>query len=125
MTFRPNIRIGFFLLVTVMMLLTGCSIIISDSALEGKVFTYIKVPLTRDLNNTPVGDSSGSGMVIRITEPFTDYNFYTEFNSNAVGDIAKHHGIKTVYFADLEIFDVLGVWTHRKLYIYGIKEQEP
>ena len=32
---------------------------------------------------------------------------------------AKKHGLSKVYFADIEIFDVLGIWHHEKLHIYG------
>lgn len=33
--------------------------------------------------------------------------------------IAKANGIETVYFADQEMFSILGIWTSHKVIIYG------
>ena len=60
-----------------------------------------------------------TGKVVKITEPFSGYGLYTELNSNAIVDIAKQHGMTEVYFADMEILDILGILRHNKLYIYG------
>ena len=98
-------------------LLGGCSL------LTGMVFTHIRVPYTTDLHSTPVTDIHSNGMIIRIEEPVSGYGLYTEFNSNAIGDIAKKHGLSKVYFADLETFNILGIWKHEKLHIYGEKNQ--
>lgn len=85
---------------------------------KGDVFTSVG-PYKTDLRNTPVEDIQASGIIIHIEEPISGYGLYTELNSNAIGDIAKKHGITKVYFADIEIFDVLGIWHHEKLHIYG------
>jgi len=98
-------------------LLGGCS------PLTGKVFTHIRVPYTTDLHNTPVTDIHSNGIIVRIEEPVSGYGLYTELNSNAMGDIAKKHGLSKIYFADLETFDILGIWKHEKLHIYGEKNQ--
>ena len=89
-----------------------------DYFLKGDVFTSVG-PFKTDLLNTPVKDTQASGIIIHIQEPVSGYGLYTEFNSNAIGDIAKKHGLTKVYFADLEIFNVLGIWTHERLHIYG------
>lgn len=79
-------------------------------------------PYTTDLHNTRKTDIQGSGTIFHIQEPISGYNLYIELNSNAIGDIAKKHGLTKVYFADLEIFEVLGgIWQHQKLHIYGEK----
>ena len=93
--------------------LGGCS------PVTGRIFTHIRMPYTKDLNNTPVPNIHANGIVFHAAEPVTGYNFYIEVNSNAIGDIAKKHGLKKVYFADLEIFEILGIWKHEKLHIYG------
>ena len=85
----------------------------------GQIFTHIRVPYTRDLNNTPVTNIHADGIVFHVSEPLSGLDFYVELNSNAIGDIAKRHGLTKVYFADIEIFDVLGIWHHEKLHIYG------
>ncbi len=89
-----------------------------NAFLKGDIFTNIG-PYKTELHNTPVTDSQSHGMIIHIEEPISGYGLYTELNSNAIGDIAKKHGLSKVYFADLEIFDVLGIWHHEKLHIYG------
>ncbi len=85
----------------------------------GSVFRSVRTPLTLDLNNTPVGSLSGEGKVIHIEEPFTGAGMYSEFSTNAIADIAKKHGLKKVYFADIESFSILGIFRHQKLIIYG------
>ena len=90
----------------------------SDS-LKGYVFKFVRVPLTINLDNTPVTIFQSNGKIIKIEEPFSSYGFYAEFNSNAIGDIAKKHGLNKVYFADLEIFSILGIFKYNEVHIYG------
>ena len=106
-------------------LICGCLAVgrVDSSVLRGKIFTHIRIPYTTDINNTPVTDIRSDGIIIRIKEPVSGYGFYTELNTIAIGDIAKKHGLKKVYFADIEVFSVLGIWTHEKLHIYGEKNQ--
>jgi len=110
----------FFLLLC--LLASGCAFPFASGSdvLTGLVYTRIKVPMSVKLNSTPneiVIDASGK--VIRIKEPITGYGIYAEFNSNAIGDIARQHGVETIYYADHEIFNVLGIWRHDKVIIYG------
>ena len=100
-----------------LLLTTGCQ----KYLLQGMVYTHVTIPLTRNLDHTPVPPVSdqGRGKMIRITEPFTGYGLYTEMYSNAIGDIARKNGMNTVYFADQEIFKVLGVWSSSTIHIYG------
>lgn len=102
-------------------LLGGCSYFdqFVGGAPTGNIFTHIRVPYTRNLDNTPVTNIHANGLIIHIEEPVSGYGLYTEFNSNAIGDIAKRNGLTKVYFADIEIFDVLGIWHHERLHIYG------
>ena len=104
-------------------MITGCGAVVKNghAILVGAVFTRVKVPLTADLNQTPSGIDTGSGKVIRIKEPFSGYGIYAEFNSNAIAEIAKRHGIKTVYHADLERLSILGIWRHDEVIVYGVK----
>ena len=95
--------------------LMGCG----TRPLVGLVYTKVKMPLSRDLNASPLKENAGIGRVIKIKEPVSGYGIYAELNSNAIGEIAKKHGISKVYFADREIFSVLGIWTTEKVIIYG------
>ncbi len=109
--------------VVIGIMITGCGAVVKNghAILVGAVFTRVKVPLTANLNQTPAGIDTGSGKVIRIKEPFSGYGIYAEFNSNAIAEIAKRHGIKTVYHADLERLSILGIWRHDEVIVYGEK----
>jgi hypothetical protein len=98
-------------------LLTGCQ----QYFLRGVIFTHITIPLTGNINHTPVFQTPipGQGKMIRITEPITGYGLYTEMYSNAIGDISKQNGIKKVYFADQEIYSILGIWSSSTIHVYG------
>ncbi len=49
------------------------------------------------------------------------FSYYIDviWDSNAIGDIAKREGIDTVYFVDLEVLKVLGIWSQYTAHIYG------
>jgi len=89
-----------------------------SNSLKGRVFKFVRVPLTINLDNTPSSSFQSNGKIIKV-KPIPGYRFYGEFNSNAIGDIAKKHGLKKVYFADLEIFSILGIFEYQELHIYG------
>ena len=119
MTFNRKIFfLGFLLFFSV---LTGCLSVrgVGSNSLTGMVFTHIRVPLSEDLVNSPAIVDHTRGMIVQVKEPVSGYGFYAEWNSNAIGDVAKRSGLKKVYFADMEIFSVLGIWTYRKVYVYG------
>jgi hypothetical protein len=87
---------------------------------KGLIYTRVKIPLTKNLNNTPVAAPSGiGGNIVIIKEPFTGYGIYTEIYSNAIGDIAKKNGLRKVHFADQEIYSILGIWTSSTVYVHG------
>lgn len=119
MTLKKNIFLAGILLL--LPIISGCLTVgrLDSNILRGKIFKHVRVPYTTDLHNTSVTDIQSHGIIIHIEEPISGYGLYTELNSNAIGDIAKKHGLSKVYFADLEIFSVLGVWRHEKLHIYG------
>ena len=97
--------------------LTGCS---STGPLYGLVYTRVTYPLTRDLNVTPVPKTlPGDAKIIEIKEPFSGLGINARLNANAIGEIAKAHGLKTLYFADQEHFSILGIWTSHKVILYG------
>jgi hypothetical protein len=85
------------------------------------IYTKAKVPFTKKLDRTPNElVINARGAVTRLQEPFSGYGVYTEFDSNAIGDIARKNGLKTVYYADLEKFSVLfGIWRYHRIIVYG------
>jgi hypothetical protein len=86
----------------------------------GYIYTNIKLPLTEDLDNTPIpGTDPDTGRILEIKEPFTGAGIYARVNSNAIGDIAKENGMHTLYFADQQLFSILGIWKVERTILYG------
>jgi hypothetical protein len=86
----------------------------------GLVYTNIRLPLTTNLENTPVskGDPP-AGRVLEIREPFSGFGVYAKVDDNAVGDIASKHGMQVLFFADKQVFSILGIWSTNKTILYG------
>jgi len=93
--------------------------IIPGLSFPPRLFINIKVPLSADIVNSPVVEIHSRGKIVQVKEPISGYGFYARWDSNAIGDIAQRYGLKKVYFADMEIFSILGIWRHEKVLIYG------
>ena len=93
------------------LLLCGC--------MHGLVYTHFTQPLTTHFNRTPVGD----GFVAEGNVKELRYNAYLRvlWDENSIGSIAKQAGFSEIYYADLETFSVLGIWTQYHVHVYGIK----
>ncbi|MCP4114610.1 MAG: hypothetical protein GY737_04270 [Desulfobacteraceae bacterium] len=89
--------------------LTGCG------RPTGILYTHITKPLDTNMSQTPSGVNSAEGDIKHLTI----YNISVLWDSNAIGDIAKNSGLETVYYADLEELNVLGVWKQYTIHIYG------
>ncbi len=69
---------------------------------------------------TPSGVSEDEGSIRHLVLwPLGLWYLHFMWDSNAIGDIAKEHGIETVYYADLEELSVLGIWHEYTIHIYG------
>jgi hypothetical protein len=112
-------RSGFVrILLAVAMLagLSGCG----TGPLVGLVYTNVKLPLTLDLKSTPMpAHLPGSDRIIEIKEPFSGLGIYARVSSNAIGDIARQNGVDPLYFADQEVFSILGIWKTQRVFLYG------
>ena len=119
-----NIRCLFLKAVTalalsaaMLILCTGCS---STGPLPGFIYTNVTYPLTLDLDATPVPQNMPrDAKIIEVREPFSGLGINARLNANAIGEIARTHGLKTLYFADQERFSILGIWTSHKVILYG------
>jgi len=89
-----------------MLLLTGCGV--------GLLYTHTVEPLDINHKRTEAVQSSEQGDIKHI-----QYGVGVMWNSNAIGDIAKKHGMKTIHYADLERLSVLGVWYQYTVHVYG------
>ncbi len=111
-----GMAVKLLLLIITVSLLFGCG----GQTLVGIIYTNVRLPLTRNLDNTPMPDKEPpSSKVLEIKEPLTGAGLYAQIDANAIGAIAKNNGMETLYFADQQIFSVLGVWGSNKTILYG------
>lgn len=88
--------------------------------LPGLIYTHVKYPLTWDLHDTPMPQTTPkASKIIEIREPVSGLGINARLNVNAIGEIARVNGIKTLHFADQERFSILGIWTYHKVILYG------
>lgn len=121
---RPAMaKVRFLMLTAILMVcLAGCG----TGPLVGLVYTRVKLPLTRDLKAAPMpAQPPGSKHTIEIKEPFTGFGMYARVNSNALGDIARQNGMTQLYFADQEVFSILGVYKTHRVILHGELDPEP
>ncbi len=96
----------------VFVVLSGCT--------SGFLYTNITLPLTVDMNRTPVGHTVTSVNTKRIQEPFTGIDITVEWDSRAIGDAARRAGLETVYFADIHTISFLGgLWEQQAVNVWG------
>ncbi len=101
----------FYLYITILatvLMLTGCGT-------TGIIYTHVTTPLDTNMSLTPSGVSEDEGSIRHLSLGYLHFMW----DSNAIGDIAKEHGIETVYYADLEELSVLGIWNEYTIHIYG------
>jgi hypothetical protein len=95
--------------------LSGCGLIP-----RGLLYTDTIQPLCKDMRSTGLGDRVGKGDTKQITLPTTRVDLSAEWDSRAIGDIARQNGISTVYGCDSRRQSyVLGIWTQDEVIIYG------
>ncbi|MDM8523413.1 TRL domain-containing protein [Desulfococcaceae bacterium HSG8] len=112
--------VSLFLLLFFLSACSGANVAkFGSNSLSGIVYNHTTIPLTTDINNTPVIDTPAKGKVVQVKEPISGYGLYAEWDSNAIGDIARKHGLKRIYYADIETFSILGIWTKKEVRIYG------
>jgi hypothetical protein len=86
--------------------------------LAGCIYTHTVEPLTLDMHRTPVVSTQKEGSLKVISLPLS-YRLIA-WDSAAIGDIAKQHGFKEVYYADLETLSVFfHVWNQYTVHVYG------
>ena len=82
---------------------------------RGYIYDHVTLPFTTNFSKTPFCSNKCSGDIRHVHIRYVDFKWH----SNAIGDIAKEHGINTVYFADIEKFKILGIWNQYTVHIYG------
>jgi hypothetical protein len=96
------------------LLLAGCSNVL---LFNRGLYSHTVEPLTfnRDPTEVARSQSQAKGEIEQI-------QFYVSVlvGENGIGDVAKKHGIETVYYADIEKRSVLfGIWQENIIHVYG------
>ncbi len=105
---------AFWKAVMALLLVAGCA---NGVLLNNGLYTHVTVPLTfnREPTEMKVSTRQGSGDIEHI-----QYQIGIEAGSNGIGDVARKHGIQTIYYADLEKQSFLfGIWQREFIHIYG------
>lgn len=88
------------------MLATGC--------VSGALFTHVREPIDINFNRTPVHSAEGTADWHSV-----QYYVQIDWGDNAFGEVAKQAGLSRIHYADLETLSILGVYTQRKVHVYG------
>ena len=81
---------------------------------QGLVYSHTITPL--DLNHDRTQNVKKTGK-----SDIKHFRYYVDvrWDSNAIGDIARREGMKEVYYADIEVLNVLGIWHQYTVHVYG------
>ncbi len=99
-------------------LLTGCS---RPLLFNNGIFMHTVDPLTINPRPTEVRESlaQARGDIVQVSDPLASA-FSVRVGRNGLGEIAKKHGIETIYYADIEHWSALfGLWSRDVVHIYG------
>jgi hypothetical protein len=98
--------------------LCACALLTSG-CVRGLIYTHATRPLTRNFDRTPVVEGSAAEGNVKELR----YNGYLRivWDDNAIGSLAQRAGFSQVYYADLETFSILGIWTQYSVRVYGEK----
>ncbi|MGE5808707.1 MAG: TRL domain-containing protein [Nitrospirota bacterium] len=124
-------RQAHILLLSVLILFTpGCALTQYSSSSQGGpqtltilggIYSHTVQPLTINRESTDVRKDmkEGRGRVTQIDYPVTA-GLSVRVGKNGLGQVAKEHGITTIYYADLEQWSALfGLWSMEIVHIYG------
>ena len=92
----------------VLLALVGCT--------TPPLYTHTVRPLTTNFDRTPIVDhppAKGSLKMVRFR--YVDIRW----DENAIGQIAREGGLERIYYADVEVYRVLVLWTETIVRVYG------
>lgn len=95
--------------------------LLACGCMHGLVYTHYTRPLTTHFDRTPVGDGFvAEGNVKDLNLRYNAFLFVRVlWDENSIGSIAKQAGFSEIYYADLETFSVLGIWSQYSVHVYG------
>jgi len=115
-------RTVLFLLPALVGLCAGCALSRTPVAPPaGAIFTHYKAPLTVDFDNTKVCNKVGRASTFYFRVPYVsslvDLSF--AWNRCDIEAAAREGGLRTVHYADYEVFQVLDVFGRFTVHAYG------
>ena len=102
-------------LLSLSIVIAGCA---NGVLFNGGLFSHIVQPLTLNSNSTEVSNSmkQARGYVNEVQYQV----FSVRIGENGIGQVAKEHGLETIYFADIESWSaIFGLWQMNVVHIYG------
>ncbi|OGW40992.1 MAG: hypothetical protein A2010_16015 [Nitrospirae bacterium GWD2_57_9] len=105
-------------LLLLILFLTGCS---RALLFNNGLFSHTVEPLTFNREPTEVraNEKLAKGRITQFQYPLTTA-LSVRLGKNGIGDVAKEHGITTIYYADLERWSAaFGLWSSEIVHIYG------
>jgi hypothetical protein len=96
------------------LLLAGCA---NGVLFNNGLYSHVVKPLTFNRQPTEMlNDMEARKGDIKQVQ----YQVSIRIGTNGIGEVAKKHGIETVYYADIETRSYLfGIWQQEILHIYG------
>jgi hypothetical protein len=94
------------------LLLPGC--------LNGRLYTNVVQPQSRDFHGTPVGGKKFVLHTYRVREPFSGRDLSAEWDTTALKTAAAAAGIHELHYTDVRVFSVFfGTFRRTTLILYG------
>lgn len=110
--------INVFLLAALTLLSAGCS---RALLFNNGLFSHTVEPLTFSREPTEVmnNEQRALGRINQFQYPLISA-VSVRLGKNGLGEVAREHGINTIYYADLERWSaVFGLWSMEVVHIYG------
>ena len=101
--------------ITILTLLSFCS----GCVTAGLLYSNVTRPLDTNMSETPSGVGKAQGKTTHLSFRVNALPVDFGWGSNAIGDIAKKHGLKKVHYTDVEELSILGFWKTYTVHVYG------
>ena len=88
--------------------------------MRGWLYTNVRTPAVSDIEAAPRGTRMVELTALQFKEPVSGAGMTVQWDSRAIGDAARQHGLDRVYFADLHTLSILGgLWKKQTIEVWG------
>jgi len=88
---------------------------VAPGCASGWLYSHTTVPLDANYDATPVLGNTSRGDIKKLSYA----SFDIEWGDSGVGGIVERSQLAEVYYIDIEVLSVLGIWTQRWVHVYG------